>query len=87
MWIYANNQKRILGYSTNNMLGNTGWQDVSEEVPDVLTNEHGVPLYELVDGQITPRSQEDVDADYVPPVYKPSAEELLGALMEGIEDA
>lgn len=76
MWIYADNQKRILGYSTNNMLGNTGWQDVLEEVPDVLTNEHGVPLYELVDGQITPRSQEDVDADYVPPEPVKTVDEL-----------
>ena len=80
MWIYADNQKRILGYSTNNMFGNTGWQDVLEEVPDVLTNEHGVPLYELVDGQITPRSQEDVDADYVPPEPVPPLEDRVDAV-------
>lgn len=33
------------------------------------------------------RTAEEMDADYVPPVYKPSAEELLDALMEGIADA
>lgn len=29
----------------------------------------------------------NIDADYVPPVVQPSAEELLEALMEGIESA
>lgn len=87
MWIYVDNRKRILGYNYNNISGNTGWHQISGDVPKILTNEHGIPIYELVDGQITQRSQEDVDSDYVPPVYKPSAEELLNALMEGIADA
>lgn len=87
MWIYVDNRKRIFGYNYNNMSGNTGWYQISGDVPKILTNEHGIPIYELVDGQITPRSQEDVDSDYVPPASQTSAEELLNALMEGIEDA
>lgn len=92
MWIYVDNQKRILGYNCNNMSGNTGWHQISGDVPKILTNEHGIPIYELVDGQITPRSQEDVDSDYVPPepvktVDELAAEnELLRAQVQALSD-
>ena len=36
---------------------------------------------------ILERTQDEMDADYAPPVVKPSADELLNALMEGIENA
>ena len=79
MWIYVDNRKRIFGYNYNNMSGNTGWQQISGDVPKILMNEHGIPIYELVDGQITPRSQEDVDSDYVPPPDPPKSNEELQA--------
>lgn len=53
-------------------------------------DERGIPRYAYVpDGspKWRERTQEEMDADYVPPVSKPSADELLNALMEGIESA
>lgn len=56
-------------------------------LPGPVTDERGIPRYKLVDGEVVERTQEEMDADYVPPMVKPSAEELLDALMEGIANA
>ena len=58
--------------------------------PGPLYDDRGIPRYAYVpDGspKWRERTQEEMDADYVPPVSQPSAEELLNALMEGIADA
>ena len=58
--------------------------------PAPLYDERGIPRYAYVqDGspKWRERTKQEMDADYVPPVSKPSAEELLDALMEGIADA
>lgn len=59
-------------------------------LPKPKYDERGIPRYAYVpDGnpKWRERTQEEMDADYVPPVVQPSAEELLNALMEGIADA
>lgn len=58
--------------------------------PKPKYDERGVPRYAYVpDGnpKWRERTKEEMEADYVPPVSQPSAEELLNALMEGIADA
>lgn len=53
-------------------------------------DDRGIPRYSYVpDGKPAwrERTKEEMDADYVPPVSQPSADELLNALMEGIESA
>lgn len=80
----------------------TGWVQIDEGVgdryhhaqnnyfPKPKYDERGIPRYAYVpdgDPKWRERTKEEMDADYVPPVYKPSAEELLDALMEGIESA
>lgn len=85
MWIYADSKNKIQGYCSYNMSGNTGWQDVSGDVPKVLTNEHGVPLYELVDGQIAARSQADVAADDGGLETMPPLESRIGVLEEALD--
>lgn len=58
--------------------------------PKPKYDERGIPRYAYVpdgDPKWRERTKEEMDADYVPPVVKPSADELLNALMEGIEDA
>lgn len=58
--------------------------------PKPKYDDRGIPRYAYVkdgDPKWRERTAEEMDADYVPPVYKPSAEELLDALMEGIADA
>ena len=77
----------------------TGWTQIDVGVgdryhhaqgnylPKSLYDDRGIPRYKLVDGQVVERTQEEIDADYTPPEVKPTAEELLAALMEGIENA
>lgn len=58
--------------------------------PKPKYDERGIPRYAYVpDGspKWRERTKEEMDADYVPPVVKPNADELLNALMEGIESA
>lgn len=53
-------------------------------------DDRGIPRYAYVqdgDPKWRERTAEEMDADYVPPAYKPSAEDMLNALMEGIESA
>lgn len=80
----------------------TGWVQIDEGIgdryhhaqnnyfPKPKYDDRGIPRYAYVkdgDPKWRERTAEEMDADYVPPVYKPSAEELLDALMEGIADA
>lgn len=80
----------------------TGWVQIDEGIGDRYYHaqgnyfskpkydERGIPRYAYVpdgDPKWRERTQEEMDADYVPPMVKPSAEELLDALMEGIADA
>lgn len=58
--------------------------------PKPKCDERGIPRYAHVpygSPKWRERTKEEMDADYVPPVSQPSAEELLNALMEGIESA
>ena len=80
----------------------SGWVKIDEGIgdryhhaqnnyfPKSKFDERGIPRYAYVpdgDPKWRERTPEEMDADYVPPVSQPSAEELLNALMEGIESA
>lgn len=56
-------------------------------LPGPLRDYRGIPRYKLVDGKAQERTTEEIEADYTPPEVEPTAEELLGALMEGIANA
>lgn len=89
MWVYADIDGRILASSNEVMDGTTGWHDLPG-FPGPEFDARGIARYAYVpDGSPAwrERTQEEMDADYVPPVVQPSAEELLNALMEGIADA
>lgn len=87
------------GYTLSNIKDFTDWVLIDEGygdrynlcqgnyLPGTLYDERGICRYKLVDGEVQERTKEEMDADYVPPVSQPSAEELLNALMEGIADA
>lgn len=58
--------------------------------PKPKYDDRGIPRYAHVpdgDTKWRERTQEEMDADYVPPEKEVTAEELLAALMEGIENA
>ena len=70
----------------------TGWTKIAEGHGDKhhhaqgnffdkpLTDDRGIFRYTLVLGVPQERTQEDMDADYVPPVHQPSDKERITAL-------
>lgn len=103
VFIVVTDTSNIIDVNSDVFLSDTtGWVQIDEGngdryhhaqnnyFPKPKYDERGIPRYAYVpDGspKWRERTQEEMDADYVPPVSKPSAEELLDALMEGIADA
>ena len=46
----------------------------------------GICRYKLVDGKVAERTQEEMDADYVPPEDKPTTEQRVDALETTTDD-
>lgn len=100
VYVRADGEGRITSINSSAFLPDpTGWVEIDRGFgdkyhhaqgnyfPQPIMDERGIYRYKLVDGKAQERTQEEIDADYVPPVSQPSAEELLNALMEGIADA
>lgn len=96
----ADERDRIIDINSDAFLTDTdGWTQIDEGVgdryhhaqgnylPGPKYDERGIPRYKLVDGKAQERTTEEIEADYTPPEVEPTAEELLGALMEGIANA
>ena len=49
-------------------------------LPGPLTDDRGIYRYKLVDGKAVERTQEEMDADYVPPEVKPTDAERISKL-------
>lgn len=49
-----------------------------------ITDDRGIYRYKLEDGKPVERTAEEMDADYVPPVQKPSEDERITALEEAL---
>lgn len=74
LWLYIDYAGRVLGANTNDMRGTTGWEEA--EVPegfniDILYDNHGAPLYKLIDGQLITRSEEERKSDWPEPEPTP----------------
>ena len=103
VFVKADESHRITDVNSSAFLEDTrGWEQIDEGTgdryhhaqgnyfPKPKYDERGIPRYAYVkDGspKWRERTKEEMDADYVPPVSQPSADELLNALMEGIESA
>lgn len=103
VYVEIDERNRITNINSSGFLSlENGWSKIDEGVgdrylhsqnnyfPSPLYDDRGIPRYAYVpDGspKWRERTQEEMDADYTPPVSQPSAEELLEALMEGIESA
>lgn len=80
------------GYTIGNIKDFTGWVLIDEGtgdrynlcqgnyLPGPLTDERGVYRYKLVYGKVVERTQEEMDADYVPPEVKPTDAERISQL-------
>ena len=63
-------------------------------LPGPLMDERGLCCYKLVNGKVIPRTQAEIDGDYVEPEVQPTPEERIAALAsyeaayaEGVKDA
>ena len=77
------------GYTLSNIKDFTDWVLISEGYGDrynlcqgnyfdkPLCDERGIYRYKLVDGKPVERTQEEMDADYVPPEVKPTDTERI----------
>ena len=101
----ADERNRIIDINSDAFLTDTaGWAQIDEGVGDRYHHaqnnylqgprydEHGIPRYKLQDGKAVERTQEEIDADYVPPeIIKTNAElqaenELLRAQVQSLSD-
>ena len=69
----------------------SGWGDKyyhaqGNYLPGPLMDERGVYRYKLVDGKVVERTQEEMDADYVPPEQRPTTEQRVDALETTTDD-
>ena len=100
--VLLNERNLIVSVNSSAFVFGEEWVQIDEGVGDryhhaqgnyfkkPIYDDRGIPRYAYVpdsEPAWRERTKEEMDADYVPPMVKPSAEELLDALMEGIEDA
>ena len=93
---------RVTAINSDACVSGDGWTQIDEGegdryhhaqgnyFPGPLYDARGIPQYAYVpdgDPKWRERTQEEMDADYSPPEKESTAEELLAALMEGIENA
>lgn len=55
-------------------------------LPGPLYDDRGICRYKLVNGRPVERTQEEMDADYVPPEVKPTTEQRVDALETTTDD-
>lgn len=94
VYVLPDEEGRILridgGYTLSNIKDFTGWVLIDEGygdrynlcqgnyLPGPLYDDRGICRYKLVNGRPVERTQEEMDADYVPPEVKPTdAERIL----------
>lgn len=100
--VLLNERNLIVSVNSSAFVFGEEWVQIDEGVGDryhhaqgnyfktPIYDDRGIPRYAYVpdsEPAWRERTKEEMDADYVPPMVKPSAEELLDALMEGIADA
>ena len=103
VFVKADDCGRIMAVNSSAFIADTtGWVQIDEGTgdryhhaqgnyfPKPKYDERGIPRYAYVkdgDPKWRERTKEEMDADYTPPEKEVTAEELLEALMEGVENA
>ena len=90
VYVRTDENGRIYAVNSSAFIFNTnGWVKIDEGygdkyhhaqgnyLPKHIIDERGIYRYKLEDGKPVERTQEEMDADYVPPMPQPSAEERM----------
>ena len=90
VYVKVDESNRITAINSSEFLTDvTGWTEIDSGYGDKyhhaqgnyfdkpLCDERGICRYKLVDGKPVERTQEEMDADYVPPEVKPTDEERI----------
>ena len=90
VYVQTDDANRIIAINSSAFLKETeGWVLIDEGYGDIfhhaqgnylpgpLMDERGILRYKLEDGKPVERTQEEMDADYTPPVPAPTAEERM----------
>lgn len=93
VYVKVDESNRITSINSSAFLADvTGWTEIDSGYGDKyhhaqgnyfdkpLCDERGICRYKLVNGRPVERTQEEMDADYVPPEVKPTDEERISKL-------
>ena len=93
VYIKVDESNRVTSINSSAFLADvTGWTEIDSgygdkdhhaqgnDFPRPLYDERGIYRYKLVDGKPVERTQEEMDADYVPPEVKPTDAERISQL-------
>lgn len=93
VYVRTDAQDRITAINSSAFLRNTdGWTEIDSGytqrhhhaqgnyLPKPITDNRGIYRYKLEDGKAVERTQEEMDADWVPPDPQPTQEERIAAL-------
>lgn len=97
MFVYIEGNQKITAYCPDGGISeNEYWKFTKSEITEPITEEHGVPIYKLEDGEVVQRTAEEIKADIeaIPePTPEPTVEEriaelnaMLDALLEGRQE-
>ena len=93
VYVKIDESNRITAINSSAFLADvTGWTEIDSGygdkyhhaqgnyLPGLLYDERGICRYKLVNGRPVERTQEEMDADYVPPEVKPTDAERISQL-------
>lgn len=97
VYVKRDDANRIIAINSSAFLPDTdGWTEIDRGYGDKyhhaqgnyfekpITDDRGIYRYKLEEGKPVERTQEEMDADYVPPVPQPTDKERIAALEEAL---
>lgn len=98
VYIQTDSENRVTAINSSAFVDGEGWAQIDEGYTDKyhhaqgnyfdkpLCDERGIYRYKLVDGKPVERTQEEMDADYVPPEVRLTTEQRVDTLEATTDD-